>query len=68
MRMNFRFANIAAASACLAMTLGYLIVGGNPTEHEAFLILMASFLTGGIALGLLAEKRDRAERRSERER
>jgi hypothetical protein len=63
--MNFRFANIAAGAACLVMTLGYLIAGGNPNEHEIFLILMASFLTGGIALGLLAEKRDRGERRED---
>lgn len=63
MRMNFRFANIAAAAACLMMVLGYLVVGGKPSEHELFLVLMASFLTGGIVLGLLAEKRDRAERR-----
>ena len=62
MRMNFRFANIAAAAGCLMMALGFLIVGGRPTEDEAFFILVATFLTSGIVLGLLAEKRDRAER------
>ena len=68
MRMNFRFANIAVAAGGVMMALGYLIAGGNPNEHEMFLILMATFLTGGLTLGLLAEKRDRAERRDHRDR
>lgn len=63
MRMNFRFANISAAAGGLMMMLGFLIVGGKPNDDEVFLIVMASFLTAGIVLGLLAEKRDRAARR-----
>jgi len=62
MHMNFRFANISAAAGGLMMMLGYLIVGGRPTNAEVFSIVMASFLTAGIVLGLLAEKRDRADR------
>jgi hypothetical protein len=62
MHMNFRFANISAAAGGLMMMVGYLIVGGSPTNAEVFSIVMASFLTAGIVLGLLAEKRDRSER------
>jgi hypothetical protein len=62
MQMNYRFAHISAAAGGLMMMLGYLIVGGQPTNDEVFFIVVASFLTAGIVLGLLAEKRDRADR------
>lgn len=63
MHMNFRVANIAAAAAGLVLGLGFLIVGGQPTEGEAGVLLICAFLTIGLVIGLLAEREERVHRR-----
>lgn len=54
MQMNFKLAHTAVAAGALVMVVGRLVIGSDPSQLEAAVIVFGAYLAAGLTLGLLA--------------